>query len=82
MNDQGGLNMENSKIVYRKLAARMALLGVKKTEVARRLGMSYSSLHNKLRGTTEFTLSEVLTLKDLLCLSTPIEDAFEKYEGA
>ena len=74
--------MKKNKIIYRKLAARMALLGVKKTEVARRLGMSYSSLHNKLCGATEFTLSEVLEIKELLCLTSPIEDAFEKYEGA
>lgn len=74
--------MKNSKIIYRKLAARIALMDLRKTEVARMLGISYSSLHNKLCGVTEFTLSEVLRLKSLLCVTGPIEDAFEKYEGA
>lgn len=74
--------MKNSKIIYRKLAARMALMDLRKTEVARMLGISYSSLHNKLCGVTEFTLAEVLRLKQLLCVTGPVEEAFEKYEGA
>lgn len=74
--------MKKSKIIYRKLAARMALMDLKKTEVARLLGISYSSLHNKLCGVTEFTLSEALRIRELLCLSAPLEEAFEKYEGA
>lgn len=74
--------MKNSKIIYRKLAARIALMDLRKTEVARMLGISYSSLHNKLCGVTEFTLSEVLRLKRLLCITGSIEDTFEKYEGA
>lgn len=70
------------KIVYRKIAARMTLLDLKKTEVARMLGISYSSLHNKLCGVSEFSLEEVLHLKQLLCITGPVEEAFEKYEGA
>lgn len=74
--------MKKSTIIYRKLAARMAMLDLKKTEVARILGISYSSLHNKLCGVTEFTLTEALRIRELLCLSVPLEEAFEKYEGA
>ncbi len=74
--------MKKSKIIYRKLAARMALMDLKKTEVAKLLGISYSSLHNKLCGVTEFTLTEALRIRELLCLSSPLEEAFEKYEGA
>lgn len=74
--------MKNTKIIYRKLAARMALMDLKKTEVAGMLGISYSSLHNKLCGVTDFTLTEVLRLKKLLCVTGPIEETFEKYEGA
>ena len=74
--------MKNSKIIYRKLAARMALMDLRKTEVARMLGISYSSLQNKLCGVTEFTLSEALFLRQLLWMTAPIEEAFEKYEGA
>ena len=74
--------MKSSRIIYRKLAARMALLDLKKTEMAQLLGMSYSSLHNKMCGVTEFTLDEALQIRRLLCLSCPLEEAFEKYEGA
>ena len=74
--------MKKNNIVYRKLAARMTLLNVTKTEVARMLGISYSSLQNKLCGVTEFTLSEALYLRQLLWMTAPIEEAFEKYEGA
>lgn len=74
--------MKSKRIIYRKLAARITLLGLKKTEVARLVGMSYSSLHNKLCGVTDFTLDEALRICKLLCLTGPVEEAFEKYEGA
>lgn len=74
--------MKKSNIVYRKLAARMTLLNITKAEVARMLGVSYSTLQNKLCGVTEFTLSEALYLRRLLWMTAPIEEAFEKYEGA
>ena len=75
--------MKNSKkIVYRKLAARMTLLALKKTEVAKMLGISYSSLRNKLCGVSDFTLPEALRLKQLLCVTGSLEELFEKYEGA
>lgn len=73
--------MKTNRIVYRKLAARMALMDLKKIDVARLLGVSTSTLHNKLCGITEFTLSEVLLLKRMLCITSSIEEAFERYEG-
>lgn len=73
--------MKSNKIIYRKLAARIALLGLRKNEVARLLGISASTLHNKLCGVTEFTLTEVLALKKMLCMTSSIEEAFERYEG-
>ena len=70
------------KIVYRKVAARMTLMDLKQTEVARMLGISYSSLHNKLCGVSDFSFAEVLRLKQILCITGPVEEAFERYEGA
>lgn len=74
--------MNNNCVIYRKLAARMALMDVKKTELASMLGISYSSLQNKMRGRSKFTLDEALRIRQLLCLSGPLEEVFEKYEGA
>lgn len=74
--------MKGGRVVYRRIAARMALMDLKKTELAQLLGISYSTLQNKLCGVTEFTFSEVLRIKRLLCLSCPLEEAFERFEEA
>ena len=74
--------MKSGRIVYRRIAARMALLDLKKTELARLLGISYSTLQNKLCGVTEFTLGEVLEIKKILCLNCPVEEAFERFGEA
>lgn len=40
--------------------------GIKKTVIANKLGMSYTSLLNKLAGKTEFSVNEALALADIL----------------
>ena len=72
--------MRNRNIVYRKIYARMALLGVCKREVARLLGINYTTLQNKLSGVTDFTLTEAIRLKRILCIKDDLEDAFEKFD--
>ena len=42
--------MSKRTIIYRNVAAHMALLGIKKTELAKLLDMNYSTLQGKLRG--------------------------------
>ena len=73
--------MSNRNIVYRKIYARMALLGLGKSEVARLLGINYSTLQHKLRGETSFTLDEAIHLKRILCMKDALEDAFERCES-
>ena len=48
--------MSKRTIIYRNVAARMALLGIKKTELAKLLDMNYSTLQGKLRGRSSFSL--------------------------
>lgn len=72
--------MKYGKMVYRKLLARMALMDISKTEVAQRIGVSYTTLYNKLCGVTDFTLSEALLIKNLLSCEEALEDIFQRAE--
>ena len=73
--------MRIDSIVYRKVVARIALLGLTRREVADRLGVSYGTLHNKLCAITPFTLNEALQIKELLAFPCNVEDAFERCDG-
>lgn len=56
---------------YNEVALRqkMIALNIKTNDIARALNISHTSVYNKLHGRSEFTLSEVQTLKALLELS-------------
>lgn len=43
--------------------------GVKKTVLASKLGMSYSTLLNKLQGKSEFTVRQAMALSDMLSIN-------------
>ena len=73
--------MRTDSIVYRKVVARIALLGLTRREVADRLGVSYGTLHNKLCAITPFTLNEAIEIKQLLSMPGSLEDAFERCDG-
>lgn len=47
----------------------IVLFGCSSTEVAKALDISTESARNKIRGRTEFTLSEVVKLCKLLCVT-------------
>ena len=72
--------MRTDTIVYRKLVARIALLGLTRREVADQLGVSYGTLHNKLCAITPFTLNEAIQIKAMLDLPGSLEEAFERYD--
>ena len=72
--------MKGGKIIYRKIVARMALMNLSKAELASRVGISYSTLQNKLCGVSDFTLSEALHIKQLLNFPDAVEDIFVRYE--
>ena len=73
--------MRTDSIVYRKLVARIALLGLTRREVADQLGVSYGTLHNKLCAITPFTLNEALQIKAMLDITGALEEAFERFDG-
>ena len=58
------------------VAAYLVRTGKTKAELATNLGMSRTTLHSKLNGDTEFTLSEGYQLKTLLgCSADDLFDA-------
>ena len=65
--------MSKRTIIYRNVAARMALLGIKKTELAKLLDMNYSTLQGKLE--------EAIEIKDILCSGAALEDFFARTEA-
>ena len=71
--------MSKRTIIYRNVAARMALLGIKKTELAKLLDMNYSTL--QLRGRSSFSLEEAIEIKDILCSGAALEDFFARTEA-
>ena len=73
--------MSKRTIIYRNVAARMALLGIKKTELAKLLDMNYSTLQGKLRGRSSFSLEEAIDITDILCAGAALEDFFARTEA-
>ncbi len=65
-------------IVYRKLAAHMTYMGMRRRDVADKLGISYGTLHNKLAGVTPWTLDECKAMKTILMIDGPIESWFQR----
>lgn len=51
---------------YGKLLGRIREKGLTQVDVANKIGMSAATLNKKLRGHTEFTQSEILTLCNVL----------------
>ena len=73
------MNRSSDAIIYRKIVARIDLLGLTRHDVADKLGISYGTLHNKLCGITPFTLDEAIAVKTMLSIPGTLEDAFEKW---
>lgn len=51
---------------YPNLQAEIARLGITVVSLADALGISRQALYNKLRGTTDFTLTELRLIQDYL----------------
>lgn len=73
--------MRKNKIRYRRVHARMTLLGLCMAETARMLGMSDSAFRKKMRGEAPFLLEEALRLHRILSMPESLEVAFERCDG-
>lgn len=51
-----------------KLKAAILQSGLKREQVAEKLGISEYTLHKKIHNTTEFKASEIFILSNILCI--------------
>ena len=74
--------MHTESIIYRRVTARLAELGMHRRELADILGVSYGTLHNKLCGITPWTWNEVRVMAVTLGFdvgNNPYEDMLRVY---
>lgn len=55
----------DNELVGNKLKALMAMRKMKRSELAKRLNISYNTLTNKLNGNKDFTINEILKMKEI-----------------
>lgn len=62
--------------MYNKLKGRIIAAGLTQRTVAEKIGICEHTLSKKLSGKTEFKLSEILLIADLLGIEKPVADEF------
>lgn len=68
-----------SKSVGERLRKLLQIKNIKRSYLAKKVGISYNSLTNKLNGKSEFSASEVSRIKDILNLDVKLSyDIFFK----
>jgi len=60
-----------------KLEYEMKIKGINSSEMCNRLEISRSAFYRKCNGVSEFTLSEIQKIVDILGLETPVGIFFE-----
>ena len=66
--------------MYPNLRAEMARKNVTIAQVAAALGVQPATISRKMIGTNDFTLTELLAIKDFLKVEMPVEELFKKAE--
>jgi hypothetical protein len=70
--------MGSAYIPYKRLLSRMAISGHNSSSIGKLLGISYSTMRNKMKGQAPFTLEEALRVRQILAPEEKLEDLFEK----
>lgn len=65
---------------YYILIGEMAKKGIRKTEIARLLGIHWNSVANKLEGKTAFSVDEAIKIQDTFFPDWKIEELFRREE--
>ena len=71
----------NGSCIYVQVMLQMYMNNVSCRELSSRTGISYPTLRRKLRGDSDFLLSEALRIKETLNCGMPLETLFEKRSG-
>ncbi|RXI55261.1 transcriptional regulator [Clostridium tetani] len=66
--------------MYRELLGELVKKGLTKKDLAKKIGVSEKTIFNKLNGKSDFTLSEIKKIRDLVCPGASLEKLFEKSE--
>lgn len=66
--------------MYRNLEAEMAREGILKKDISRCLDLRYATVIDKMKGRTQFSISEAFRLKDRFFPGLTIEYLFETSE--
>lgn len=64
------------KELFKRIEVRMAMLGMKRKDLASEISMPYSTLTEKLQGKTKFTLDEAVSIKMALDATESVEELF------
>lgn len=64
------------------LIAEIAKKKITKKEIAKAIGISQKTLFNKLNGKTDFTMSEMMKIRDTFFPGRSLEELFELKEPA
>lgn len=67
--------------MYNRIEAQIALIGMSKKELAKKMNLPYNTLLLKLRGKSKFTLNEALKIKEITNSDESIEVLFEANSG-
>lgn len=68
--------MKYKQIVYVELYVRITRAKMSVKEVASKIGIEAHTIYRKMRGETEWKLSEAIAIKKLLGYNGPIEQLF------
>lgn len=73
---EGGEKVNPEKVRKDELRDRIVASGITQVHIANNLGISTGSLQNKLNGTTEFKITEIVKLSKILGLSNKERDHY------
>ena len=62
----------NPQIIGNRLKALMTIRGIKRKDFATQLGISYNTLTKKLNGQREFSINEILKIREILSLDVDL----------
>lgn len=72
----------DTELIGKKIKALMTVRNVKRSDLAKELGVSYNTLTKKLNGEREFSINEILKIKEVfnmdveLCANIFFNDEF------
>ena len=64
--------------MFPNLRAEIARKGLTVSELGAKIGMARTTIYDKYKGRTEFTLDEAVQIRDALHVDMPLDELFER----